>query len=173
MPVDGGLDGSEYPLSSERLPTDRRGMRIQKILVPTDLSPEGERAFPAVAELARQHRATIVLLHVVESVGAVPIKESVQRQKVLPGTAQELDRARTVLELRRAAFPADANVAMDVVIAPSVPHAVVDYAERNACDLIALSTHGRQGFRRMIVGSVTEAVLRQARVPVLVFPRQE
>jgi nucleotide-binding universal stress UspA family protein len=39
--------------------------------------------------------------------------------------------------------------------------------------LIALSSHGRSGFRRLVMGSVAEAVLRHARVPVLVFPRQE
>ncbi|HXI36431.1 MAG TPA: universal stress protein, partial [Burkholderiales bacterium] len=63
--------------------------------------------------------------------------------------------------------------AVEVRVAPSVALAIVDEAAQLGCDLIALSSHGRSGFRRLVLGSVTEAVLRRARMPVLVFPRQE
>ena len=148
-------------------------MRIRKILVPTDLSPEGERSFPAVAELARGQHAVIVLLHVVENVGVAPVGGTVPRPIYLPGTKQELERTRAILEERRATFPRGVEASAEAIPAPSVPHAIADYAAQNGCDLIALSTHGRSGFRRLIMGSVTEAVLRHSRVPVLVFPRQE
>jgi nucleotide-binding universal stress UspA family protein len=148
-------------------------MRIQKILLPTDLSPEGERAFQPVAELARERRARVVLLHVIENVGVAPVGEAFPRPSYLPGTVQELERTRAVLEQHRAKFPAGIEVTAEAITAPSVHHAIADYAVRNECDLIALSTHGRGGFRRLIMGSVAEAVLRHARVPVLVFPRQE
>jgi nucleotide-binding universal stress UspA family protein len=42
-----------------------------------------------------------------------------------------------------------------------------------AADLIALATHGRKGVRRMLLGSVAEAVLRDATCPVLTVQRQE
>lgn len=47
---------------------------------------------------------------------------------------------------------------------------ILQLAEQKQCDLIALSTHGRSGFRRFILGSVTEKVARQAACPVLAFP---
>ena len=148
-------------------------MRIQKILFPTDLSPEGERAVPAAVDLVRQLRATAVILHVVENVGASPVGAAAKQARMLPGTKEELERVRGLLEKRKGTLPDDVKVELDVVVAPSVPHAIADYARSKGCDLIALSTHGRQGFRRMIMGSVAEAVLRQSGVPVLVFPRQE
>lgn len=148
-------------------------MDFRKILLPTDLSAEGERAFQVVLALARERRAMVVLLHVVENVGVAPVGETFPAPSYLPGTKQELERARALLAEHRKQFPAGVEVVTEALVAPSVPHAIVDYATQNGCDLIALSSHGRSGFRRLIMGSVAEAVLRAARVPVLVFPRQE
>jgi len=148
-------------------------MRFRKILLPIDLSPEGERALQPVAALAREDRSAVVLLHVVENVGIAPAGEGFSAPRLLPGTQQELERARAELARRRALFGSDVEVATEALVAPSVPHAIAEYATRHGCDVIALSTHGRSGFRRLIMGSVTEAVLRMARVPVLVFPRAE
>jgi nucleotide-binding universal stress UspA family protein len=148
-------------------------LRIRKILVPTDLSPEGERALPHVLELARKLGAEVQLLHVVEDVATAPVGDVMARPVALPGTRQELKRARELLDERKKALPEAVQVGGEALSAPSVPRAIADYASRNGFDLIALSTHGRSGFRRMIMGSVAEAVLRHARTPVLVFPRQE
>ena len=148
-------------------------MRFQKILAPTDLSPESERAFAEVAELARRLGAGVVLLHVVENVGAAALGTPLTAPVLLPGTEEELARARALLlERKRRAFEG-LEVELEVLVAPSVPRAIVDAAHAKGCDLIALSTHGRTGFRRLIVGSVAEAVLRASRVPVLAFPRQD
>src|SRR5262245_55830177 len=141
-------------------------MLIQKILLPTDLSSEGERAFASLDELARAHEATLVLLHVVENAGAHPLGEKRTAPTLLAGTKEELARVREQLETKRARMKAATTV--EVVVAPSVPHAVCDFAAHHAISLIALSSHGRSGFRRLVMGSVAEAVLRNARVPVLV-----
>jgi len=147
-------------------------MPIRKILVPTDLSPEGERSFPAVAELATAMRATVVLLHVIENVGVAPVGDAFPRPAMIAGTKEEIERVRGLLAERRASFPAGVELTTDVAVVPSVSHGITDYAAKNGCDLIALSTHGRGGFRRLMLGSVAEEVLRASRVPVMVFPRQ-
>jgi nucleotide-binding universal stress UspA family protein len=148
-------------------------MQFKKILLPTDLSTEGERAFETMAAMARAGGATVVLLHVIENVGVAPVGETFPAPSYLPGTKEELERARALLLERRKKFAAGVEVVTEALVAPSVPHAIVDYAVKNGCDLIALSSHGRSGFRRLIMGSVAEAVVRSARVPVVVFPRQE
>lgn len=56
------------------------------------------------------------------------------------------------------------------VIDGEAADSIVHFAEQNGCDLIAMSTHGRTGFRRFILGSTTEKVARQAACPVLAFP---
>ena len=146
-------------------------MKIRKILVPTDFSTEGERALAAVVELAVDTRATVVLLHVVENAGAPPLGGTFAAPPHLPGTKEELALARQKLEERRARFPGGVEVVVETLVAPSVAHAITDYAVKAGCDVIALSTQGRTGFRRMIVGSIAESVQRSARVPVLAFPR--
>lgn len=146
-------------------------MLLRKILLPTDLSNEGERAFTDIDELARANKAALVLLHVIENAGAHPLGEKRTAPTLLAGTREEIERVRELLEPRRRSFKAETTV--EILVAPSVPHALCDYAVQNAISLIALSSHGRTGFRRLVMGSVAEAVLRHSRVPVLVFPRQE
>jgi len=146
-------------------------MLIRKILLPTDLSSEGERAFTAVDELARASGASIVLLHVIENAGAHPLPEQRTAPTLLAGTREEVARVQPLLEARRKAFRAESSV--EIVVAPSVPHAVCDFADQHGISVIALSSQGRSGFRRLVMGSVAETVLRHSRVPVLVFPRQE
>ncbi len=146
-------------------------MLLQKILLPTDLSKEGERAFVAVDELACQNSAEIVLLHVIENAGAHPLPAQRTAPTLLAGTREEIARVEPLLRERAARIKARTRV--EVVVAPSVSHAVCDYAAAQGISVIALSSHGRSGFRRLVMGSVAEAVLRAARVPVLIFPRQE
>src|SRR5262245_8751023 len=129
-------------------------MRFRKILLPTDLSDEGERCLKPIAAMAREGDAAVVLLHVVENVGVAPVVAGFPAPKLVAGTQQELEHARAQLAKRRALF-AGVGLATEVLVAPSVPHAIADYATRNGCDVIALSTHGRSGFRRLIMGSVT------------------
>jgi len=47
---------------------------------------------------------------------------------------------------------------------------IVEYAKAQAIDLIVMSTHGRSGFTRFFVGSVTDRVIRTGETPVLVLP---
>jgi len=146
-------------------------MLLQKILLPTDLSKEGERAFPAIDELACQSQAEVVLLHVIENVGAHPLPAQRTAPTLLAGTKEEIARVEPLLRERAERFKA--RTRCEVVVAPSVAHAVCDFAVAHGVSAIAVSSHGRSGFRRLVMGSVAEAVLRGSRVPVLVFPRQE
>jgi nucleotide-binding universal stress UspA family protein len=59
-----------------------------------------------------------------------------------------------------------------VVLRPSGPthQAIVDYATTHKVDLIVLATHGRSGLAHLLLGSVTERVIRHAPCPVLVVP---
>ncbi len=147
-------------------------MQIRKILVPIDFSPEGERAMKAVAELAASLKATVILLNVVENAGAPPVGSTFPAPPLLAGTKEELALVQRQMSERKAQFPKGVEVVTDAIVGPSVAHGINDYAVQKGCDVIALSTHGRTGFRRLVMGSIAEAVLRGARVPVLAFPRQ-
>jgi nucleotide-binding universal stress UspA family protein len=46
---------------------------------------------------------------------------------------------------------------------------IVEVADEEHCDLIVMGTHGRTGFRRLLMGSVAEAVVRRANFPVITY----
>jgi nucleotide-binding universal stress UspA family protein len=88
-----------------------------------------------------------------------------------PDVGDQLEAARAALAVERELIDPDLDVELVAVAGGDVPEAIAEHAARSGADLIALSTHGRAGFRRLILGSVAEAVLHHAHVPVLCFPR--
>ncbi len=144
-------------------------MKLAKILLTSDLSAESRRAFGPVMALARESGARILLLHVVEDVPIVPYGAP------LAGPVPSMDRgamvqgAKEALEKERAALT---GLEVETLVVPSTNAAetIAEVATQQGVDMIALSSHGRTGLRRLVLGSVAESVVRHARVPVLVFP---
>jgi nucleotide-binding universal stress UspA family protein len=143
---------------------------ITRILCPLDLSDFSKRAFEHALALGRWYRAQVVALHVFA--GWMPRDEESTYpawMRHVPQAREEIDR-----ELRELLRPAEAQgIQAPLVIREGDPvtEILAQASEMNA-DLIVLSTHGRSGFDRMVLGSVTEKVLRKASSPVLVVPPQ-
>ena len=146
-------------------------MKTQHILLTTDLSVEAERAFGPVTELAKAQNARLTLLHVVPALTVAPHGAPLAPRITSPDTAEEVAQAKGQIATQVKALGPDVNVTVDVIAAEETGPAIADYAREHGADLIALSTHGRSGFRRWVLGSVAEQILRRASVPVLCFPR--
>lgn len=127
---------------------------IRTVLVPLDGSPLAERALPFAARLATAGRARVVLAHV--------------RSSSYSDAPLAYDPAEDVDALRRDGVIATSSV----YCAPTGDVAdVLDLALREAAaDLVVMSTHGRGGLRRTILGSVADRLMRTAEVPVLLIP---
>lgn len=137
--------------------------RPRVILHPTDFSDSSTHALHIAVDLARLHQARLLVLHVVETLGAdrVTYGEAVS-QREPAGYRRRLED-----ELRRH-VPAPAGVAVDYLLAEGEPEEEINrVAQKYACDLIVLGTHGRTGLRRLLLGSVAEQVIRHAPCPVL------
>ncbi|ELZ05630.1 UspA domain-containing protein [Natrialba chahannaoensis JCM 10990] len=133
------------------------------ILVPTDGSAEGERALEYAFDLARAHDATIRALYVVNvsGYGGLPMETA------WDGISTALrDEGETAVERVRELAPDDIEVDT-AVLEGSPSRVIVDEARPSTCDLVVMGTHGRGGIDRLLLGSVTERVVRQAPVPVL------
>lgn len=145
-------------------------MAFSHILLTSDLSDEATRAFESVAGLARSSGARITLLHVVQ----IMVEASTGGMLATPVLPPDLDQARRAaeaeLEKQARALGKDVEVEILVVSGQNVSEVIAETARERGADLIALSTHGRSGLRRMILGSVAEGVLRHAHVPVICFP---
>jgi len=148
-------------------------MKIRHILLTTDLSDEALRPFEPVLALARELGAKVTLLNVVSDLPVLPHGAPLAGPQSSPDLEKRMADTREALEEHRRRLGEGLEVVVDVTSHESPAKGVVEYADRHGVDLIALSTHGRTGFRRLALGSVAEEVLRRSRVPVLSFHRTE
>jgi nucleotide-binding universal stress UspA family protein len=142
------------------------GAIFQHILVPTDFSPQAERAWAAARRLARAVGAELVLLHVfVETPLYSEIPLSGERIREVYGAV----RTWTAEQLERWAEEARGEgVGVKTLVRTGVPHdEIVATARDMGADLIAIGTHGRGGLNRLMLGSVCDRVIRLASCPVL------
>lgn len=141
---------------------------MSHIVLTTDLSDESKRAFAPTAALARQLGLRLVLLSVLERMPFEPAGAGLVAHYPDPEHLRR-DQERE-LERLAAGIGKDLVARTVVLDAADVVTAICDFAHREGASYIAMATHGRSGLRRLLLGSVAEAVLRHARVPVLVFP---
>jgi nucleotide-binding universal stress UspA family protein len=148
-------------------------MKPKHVLLTTDLSEDAWRALAPVADLASSTGARVTILHVVYMLRGTSLGAEVGEPIGLPDYERDRASALTVLDERVAGLPAGLDITTRVTVGTNVAESIVRTAKDIGADLIALSTHGRTGFRRLVVGSVAEEVLRRAHVPVLCFPLRD
>ena len=148
-------------------------MKIGHILLTTDLSPESLRILGRIGNLARQMGARVTLLNVVHDMMVVPHAESVSPTMGVSEMQNLIQASRVALEDAKTGLGPGVEVQVDTLAGATIASTVANYAAENDVDLIALSTHGRTGFRHLVLGSVAEAIMRHSHCPVLCFPPDE
>ncbi|WP_256402350.1 universal stress protein [Halorubrum salinum] len=134
---------------------------IDQILFPTDGSEGARESFEHVLDLAADHAATVRLLNVADTT-----HDSVTR--IGGEVVDVLEREGKSFVDDLADRAADRGVSATTHVAQGgVEETIVAYAAEHDVDLIAMSTRGRTGLDRLLLGSTTERVLRQSDVPVL------
>jgi nucleotide-binding universal stress UspA family protein len=137
-------------------------MKYKKILFPTDLSPASQEALQYAASLARDSNALLIILHVEESPLAYADVEIYFAQPYYPNP-----KIRSMLE---AVIPPGEGVRHEHRLVMGVAgDEIVRLAAEEGVDLIVMSSHGRTGLGRVLMGSVAETVMRQASCPVLIL----
>jgi nucleotide-binding universal stress UspA family protein len=143
-------------------------MTITHILCPVDFSDFSRHAVAHAVALAKWYGARLTLLHVWSAAPPpMPYGEAPAMLGLLPE-----QRSRIAAELNDLAAPyreSGLRIGTAVSEGPSV-HEILSVASSAEADLIVMGTHGRGGFERLVLGSVTEKVLRKAKMPVLTVP---
>jgi nucleotide-binding universal stress UspA family protein len=144
----------------------------KQILHPTDFSPSARAALQHAIALAREHGATLHLLHADPALTDDPIRGAFSVSLSEEEAYAEVEaQARKQLDALCAEAGLDEAGEVDVVTAVKRGLApgpvIVDYARHHDIDLIAMGTHGRRGVRRFVLGSVAEEVTRHAEADVL------
>jgi nucleotide-binding universal stress UspA family protein len=138
-------------------------------LLPLDGTPADEEAVEDAIAVAGDAGVEFMLLHVVVPVVylAEPVDAALLSETAIESAmAQYLDEVAS--RIRARGFSVTTGVATD----PSPAHAIIELANARDVDLIAMETHARTGVSRLLLGSVTDKVMRAARVPVLVHRRR-
>ena len=146
-------------------------IEIRRILCPIDFSDFSRRALDHAVAVAKWYESTITLFHVCT---VAPVSAYAPGTLILPSAVLTLeDRDVLLATMKRfAETEAGGNVPMHFEIGEGNTAAeVVARASAMPSDLIVMGTHGRAGFERVVLGSVTEKVLRRAPCPVLTVPR--
>ena len=137
-----------------------------KILVPLDGSELAEQVLPHVIELANRTGAEIVLLRVPD----IPVYEYLMTVPEFSARVREEaeNEARQYLvRLGEKLRALGLKVRTEMVYEGAVYSTILNAAQEVGADLIAMSTHGRSGLARLVMGSVTDDVVRHAQLPVL------
>jgi nucleotide-binding universal stress UspA family protein len=138
----------------------------QRVLVPLDGSPTAEAILPTLVKLGTPWCLDAVLLRVVPL--APPYVSEGTRRTIAEDPERLREAAAAYLEEVAERACGDAVRVQRVVRMGEPAEEILAAARELAVDLIAMSTHGRSGLGRLLFGSVTEAVLRRAGVPILV-----
>jgi nucleotide-binding universal stress UspA family protein len=132
---------------------------IKRILAPTDFSELSAKGVRYASQLTKELGSELVIMNI------VPLDESNFASK------REIDQHKLELDEFLLARDLNPNLNIRKLVEPGVPSgAIISFAERENCDLIVMSSHGRSGLSRVLVGSVTEQILRKSPCPVLVVP---
>jgi nucleotide-binding universal stress UspA family protein len=138
------------------------GPRFARILTPLDGSAAAEGILAEVVALAKPFNAALTLLRVIER-PAYPMLDVTEVQ------ARAYEAAfRYLADVRAKLEGGGIPVATEVLIGDPA-HAILEHAAKVEVDVIAMSTHGRSGLDRWLLGSVAEKVLSGSDVPVLVY----
>ena len=138
-------------------------MKVDTILVPLDGSSLAEAALPRAVELAEGSGAALLLLRAAHA----PTLPGVDPTEAQVKVVEEAEEYLTDVAKRLAASGL-ANVRTSVWYGPAA-YAIVEGARLHKADLIVVTTHGRSGLRRLILGSVAESVLRGTTTPILLL----
>lgn len=146
------------------------GTAIEHVLVPLDGSEFAEAILAHAAtvggEEARYSLVRVVPAPVPWDPTAVSFGWSLDEAELEALRAEALDYLERVADTLAGRVR---RVDTVVLLEPEPAESILDFADRNDVDLVALATHGRGGIRRHALGSVAEKVLRGITVPVLVF----
>ena len=147
-------------------------IEIRRILCPIDFSDHSRRALDHAVAIARWYGSTITVLNVfspapVAAFGPGPVAFD-------PIVLTSIDRDRLLADTKAFAEGEGApGVTIETVVREgNTASEILEEAAGMKADLLVIGTHGRSGVDRLLLGSVTEKVLRKASCPVLTVPAQ-
>lgn len=138
----------------------------KKILVALDNSSADQSLLPHIANLAKIHQSQLLLVHVAEGWAARHYSDLLLKE------SEEMIKDREYLENAANALRAQGLVVNTVLALGEPSMEILTLAEREKCDLIAMTSHGHRFLADLFLGSTIEEVRHQSSIPILVVKKQ-
>jgi nucleotide-binding universal stress UspA family protein len=140
----------------------------ESILFPTDGSEESLQALDHALDLAATYNARLHALYVVnlQIPYAMDDNSVVSPEPILDLLHEKANK--TIAEIEARADEAGVSVTGTVLEGAVIHREILEYCAEQRIDMIVMATHGRGGLNRLVLGSVTDRIVRTADVPVLV-----
>ena len=145
---------------------------FKNILIPTDGSPLSQKAVVQGVALAKSVGAKVTAFFAAPPATPIVYRDHLPVGYATPGEHEEMIRktaAKYLGFVERAAKKAGISCESVHVTSDYPEQDILKLAQKKKCDLIVMATHGQGGLRGMLIGSVTQKVLNQAKIPVMVF----
>ena len=145
---------------------------FKNILIPTDGSPLSQKAVVQGVALAKSVGAKVTAFFAAPPATPIVYRDHLPVGYVTPGEHEEMIRktaAKYLGVVERAAKKAGISCESVHVTSDYPEEGILKVAQKKKCDLVVMATHGQGGLRGMLIGSVTQKVLNQAKIPVMVF----
>lgn len=157
---------------------------FKRLLVPLDGSRFGSRALRYAIEIAKHFDAEVILLQVVKpgipaptTTGVMPSMESSVSDEITVEVALKEEKRHVAHARRYLSGKArgirshDIKASYEVVVGEPA-QTIMEFSKKEHMDLVVMTTHGKSGIKRAIMGSVADAVIRESGKPVLVVRPQ-
>jgi nucleotide-binding universal stress UspA family protein len=148
---------------------------IRKILVPVDGSGASVKALQYAAHLAEleDSNAELIVVHALEDVkqgGAIGLQAKYGNVRLVEGFKKARRKAASewLKQIEEAARKKGIRIKSEVLDGDSKAGVIIDYAGENRVDLIVVGSRGLTGFKRLLLGSVSDAIVGNAPCPVMV-----
>ena len=139
------------------------------ILVPLDGSKRAEAILPHLEELARRYEAKVLFLQVIEPVPLLAGSEIAYVRQYEEEFEEQAKQVEVYLADLKGEFRKKGIDARTLAAHGPVVEAIINTAERENADLIAIASHGRGGISRVFYGSVAAGVLHRVDRPLLLI----
>ncbi len=143
---------------------------FKRILCPIDHSDCSKEALKYAVSFARKDNAKLILLHIID------IRAFNEGLDTISAQVPDEDTLKQLKEKLLECIPEEIRDDMDVeaIVAQGIPFSeIIITAKKNEVDVIVIGSHGRTGISHMMLGSVSEKVVRKAPCPVLTVRQRD
>jgi nucleotide-binding universal stress UspA family protein len=135
-------------------------------VVPIDFSPGSEIALHHAIKIARENQGKLILLHIINWKAVSALEFPRNHVKIFKNKTRD-----RLEKLARRLRVEPGEYSSDVIWGGNTAWTIADYAKEIRASMIIMGSHGRTGFKRLMLGSVAERTLRYAECPVLIVKK--